>query len=372
VSVRHLPAPPARLRRAVALPALALPALALAFTACSTDAPRTLAQRHDATRAEARRFVAVAWDTLWTRGGEADDTLLLMPWAMAAGSGRVYVLDAAAHRVVALDAADGSVAWVAGSKGSGPGEFQSPTPVATLPDGRVAVADPQNNRITILGEGGFVSRTISSRDAADVTSLCGLSDGSLLIATLADTQPVITMSRDGRVTGRYDLPWPDVAARPPITRAAKLVSTGGSGCVLLLTLGRGFATFEGGRFTRRREYVERLELPDAEVTQTFRSRTQRLVERQIAAYDGAVDGGEIALLFEGRTADARHLIDVYERSAGTYLHSYRLPHPANGLASFDGRYYLLAEREGYPVLTALSRTPPVTPPAPDAAAPVVR
>jgi outer membrane protein assembly factor BamB len=316
--------------------------------------------------------VAAAWDTLWTRGGEADDTLLLMPWAMAADSGRVYVLDAAAHRLVALDAADGSVAWVAGSKGSGPGEFQSPTAVAALPGGRVAVADPQNNRITILGDGGFVSRTISSRDASDVTSLCGLSDGSLVIATLADTQPVLTMSPDGRVTGRYDLPWPDVAARPPITRAAKLVSAGGPACVLLLTLGRGFATFEGGRFTQRREYVERLELPHAEVTQTLRSRTQRLVERQIAAYDGAVDGGEIALAFEGRTADARRIIDVYELSTGTYLRSYRLPYPANGLARFGGRYYLLAERDGYPVLTALSLVPDVTPPAQEAAERAVR
>jgi hypothetical protein len=84
--------------------------------------------------------------------------------------------------------------------------------------------------------------------------------------------------------------------------------------VLALELGRGFALYRDGRFGPPHRYVESFDLPDVEVRRSFGSRSQRVLERQIAAYDVAADGGEIDVAFEGKTSAARRLIDVYGRS----------------------------------------------------------
>jgi hypothetical protein len=305
--------------------------------------------------ARARRLAAPAWDTLWTRGGTAqDDTLLLMPWALAADSARVYLLDAAAYRVVAFRAADGSLAWVAGRKGGGPGEFAAPTTLATLPDGNIAVADSRNGRITVLDTAGRVTRELSLSEAGDTRSMCALRDGSLLLSTSDDEWPIVVMSAWGRILRRFRLPWPDLARVPPLARQARLAGTPNrSACVLALELGRGFAVFDGARFAAPHDYIESFDLPRVDVKRTFSSRTQRVVERRIAAYDVAVDGREIAAAFEGRTDVARRIIDVYDAQSGAYVRTYLLADPVANLARWGGRYYIVSEREGYPVLLAL-------------------
>lgn len=305
--------------------------------------------------AHPRRVVSPPWDTLWTRGGGAqDDTLLLMPWALAADSARVYVLDAAAYRLVAFRASDGSVAWISGRKGGGPGEFAGPTAIATLPAGGVAVADPRNSRITVLDTAGHVIRELRLASVSDARSMCALADGSLLLATAEDDQPLVLMTVFGRVYRRLALPWADLTDVPPLARQARLAATPDhASCVLALELGRGFATFDGTRFTAPHRYVEFFDLPSVEVRRTLRSRTQRVLERRIAAYDVAADGGEIAAAFEGRTAAGRRLIDLYDLRSGAYLRSYVLEASVSNLARWGGRYYLVAEREGYPVLLAL-------------------
>ena len=334
---------------------VALAATAVACREGSDVGAAGAARGWRSSRAFARSVAAPAWDTLWTRGGTAqDDTLLLMPWALAADSARVYLLDAAAYRVVAFRVADGSLAWVAGRKGGGPGEFAGPTAIATLPDGSVAVADSRNSRVSILDTAGRVTRELSLSEAGDTRSMCALRDGSLLLSTSNDEWPVVLMSAWGRVVRRYQLPWPDLARVPPLARQARLAGTPNwSTCVLALELGRGFAVFDGERFAAPHDYVESFDLPRVDVRRTFSSRTQRVLERRIAAYDVAVDGREIAAAFEGRTDAARRIIDVYDTQSGAYLRTYLLPDAVANLARWGGRYYIVSEREGYPVLLAV-------------------
>lgn len=66
----------------------------------------------------------------------------------AATDGLVYVANAAGHKVVALSG--DKVAFEAGSRGSGPGQYLRPHDIALDGAGRVYVADPGNNRIQLL------------------------------------------------------------------------------------------------------------------------------------------------------------------------------------------------------------------------------
>src|SRR5688500_14601142 len=136
--------PPSAPRDRFAPPRAAGVAVLAALLACA-DSP--LPERH--APATARRIAPVPWDTVWRRGGAVEDTLLLMPIAVAADSARAYVLDAAGHRVVAFDAATGAPAWLTAGEGGGPGEFASPGAIAAARGG-AAVAGPGSARVTLL------------------------------------------------------------------------------------------------------------------------------------------------------------------------------------------------------------------------------
>jgi len=352
--MRPRPTPPSRpthrrVRGASAIVATAIVATLTLLLACAdADSPRAPAARAPATTA--RRVVPAPWQTLWRRGG-GEDTLLLMPVAVAADSARVYVLDAAGYRVVAFDGTSGRLAWLSGRKGGGPGEFSGP--VALVPSrGGVVVADPGNARITSLDASGLVVQEITLPDASTARSLCPLAGGALLVATGED-RPLALLAPDGRVERRLPLPWKALAALPPLARQLRLApTTDGEGCVVALELGHGFAVLSKGRIAVRRPYVESFPLPHVRVERSWRTRTQRLTERRIAAYDVTVVGDEITMAFEGRTRGARHLLDLYSASSGAYLRSYRLETPVNGIARVRDRVYVLSERDGYPTLTA--------------------
>ena len=334
-------------------PPRAAGAMALAALLACADSP--LPERH--APATVRRFAPAPWNTVWRRGGAVEDTLLLMPIAVAADSARAYVLDAAGHRVVAFDAATGAPAWHTAGKGGGPGELASPVAIAAARGG-VVVADPGNARLTFLDATGLVTQEVTVADVASSRSLCPLADGTLLLATGED-RPLALIRADGGVERRLPLPWPELADLPSLARQLRLAPTaGGRACVAALELGHGFAMVADERVVWRRPYVEAFPLPRVQVTRSLRTRTQRLAERQIAAYDVAVAGDEITMAFEGRSRAARRLLDVYSASTGAYLRSHELDFPVNAIALAAGRAFVLSERDGYPTLTAYATTTP--------------
>lgn len=306
-----------------------------------------------------RRFAPVRWDTLWTRGGTEADTFLLYPVGpMAADQKHVYVADAAAFRVVAFRTADGSTAWTAGRRGSGPAEFLSLTAMAVEPSGTLLVADPQNGRLAVVAADGTILRHVPLRHVSYVQSLCALMDGPTLLATLDADAPIVLVAPDGALVRRVPLPWPDLEEHAPLSRQAYLASGGThQSCVLALILGRGFSIFRDGRFDQGHPYVEAFDLPEVEVSvskqgQTTR-RQQQLRNRRIAALAVAGDSATFAVVFQGETNHAGRLIDVYDIDTGEYLHSYVFTRPVHELARAGGLYFVLQEHDGYRQLLAM-------------------
>ena len=66
----------------------------------------------------------------------------------------LYVCEYGNNRIQRFEP-DGRPVGLWGTVGSGEGELWTPWGIALFPDGRVAVADAGNNRITVIGSQGW-------------------------------------------------------------------------------------------------------------------------------------------------------------------------------------------------------------------------
>lgn len=75
------------------------------------------------------------------------------PFGASFSLGRVVVADSCNHRCLVLTL-NGQVLFEFGSRGFGPGQFESPECVAAFHDGYIAVSDKDNHRIQVFNENG--------------------------------------------------------------------------------------------------------------------------------------------------------------------------------------------------------------------------
>lgn len=84
----------------------------------------------------------------------ADEYVIGEPGAIAVGrDGEIYLLDTQVP-VMRVYSADGTHLRDIGREGGGPGEYKRPDGMAVLPDGRILVRDPANQRISVFDEDG--------------------------------------------------------------------------------------------------------------------------------------------------------------------------------------------------------------------------
>lgn len=334
-----------------------LPFLALLLLAAGLPGCAGTGDAEARVPAAERSVTATRWDTAWVRGGTADDTLLLLPLAVAADAERVYVLDGGAKRLVALNASDGALAWTAGRKGKGPGEFTGAVTLAAMPGGGVVVPDHENQRLSVFGVDGSLAREVSFRGVGYVQAVCPLADGSFLLSTLESSRPLVHLFATGEVIARRPLPWPDLDEAPPLARQTILAATPGHrACALGLVLGRGFAVFRDGAFAGPHRYVEWFDLPEVTTRTEDGGRTRRTASqvsgRRIAATELAADDSALFVTFEGEGRDRGRLIDRYDLRTGRYLGTLRYPRPLTKAVLAGGRFLLLHDSGGYPTLLA--------------------
>ena len=146
-------------------PRLALAiATALGFAACGTDAPYTGPSVEIETIGDTtvvRTLSGSVWGAAATlipevSIGELDgpeEYLFGSIWSIAVDDHHnVYVFDQQAQHVRVFDSA-GAYMKTLGGRGEGPGEFSRAEAIALLPDGRLVVRDPGNQRIEVFGAG---------------------------------------------------------------------------------------------------------------------------------------------------------------------------------------------------------------------------
>lgn len=86
-----------------------------------------------------------------------------------APSGELYVADGYGNSRVHRFTADGELIQSWGEPGSGPGQFQLPHGITVAPDGRVMVADRENDRIQIFDpDGNYITSWTNIRRPSDL------------------------------------------------------------------------------------------------------------------------------------------------------------------------------------------------------------
>lgn len=328
------------------------------LVACGGDG----ASEHDAAAPGERRIAHARWDTLWSVGGGVQDSILLQPWRIAASGDRVYVFDGAAARVLAFSARDGSVAWMSGQKGSGPGEFKMVRDLEIGPEGRPMLLDVGNGRITTLDATGAVHRQTRLGSVGYVDQFAPLADGRAVLLTQHPDSAIAIADTSGGIVQRLGLPWKEFADLHPLVRQGNLASGGDSRWAFGFGLGDGWFGFTGTRPDGgKRPYIERAEFP-----QVVEKREGGTVTTQLASYTPCsacsmtIDGTDFYVLFGGRTDNRRAVLDRYDLRTGRYRESLVLPAKTTEAAVADGTFFLLVE-EPAPTLLALRPLPPRAP-----------
>ena len=299
-----------------------------------------------------RVVVPVQWRRVWMTGGAENDTTLLLPWRLALGTHLVIVADKGGARIAAFRKEDGALAWIRGRKGSGPGEYQEPTAVAVDGRDRIWVADATNRRIDVWTPDGELYESFTPPDLSYPEAMCPLPSGDMLVATSAQTNPLLRISESGRVVSRTNLPWPDLVGAPPLA-VTKLLAPIPHGCVLALVFGHGFAVLSDGG-VRTFPYVESFPLPQIESNvEPDGTTSNRIVNARISATGVATADGQIAVSPERAGELTRRIVDVYDQRSGAYVRSYATPVSFEEMVRSGDTYYFLTHRAGYPALVAV-------------------
>jgi PQQ-like domain len=327
-----------------------VPAALVALAACDRQAATYAAKlQQKSLSLGTRSFAAGEWRVAWQREAGGADSLLVQPFRFAADDERLYVLDGATGKVVALRAEDGEPTWSYG--GGGEGGFAFATALNALPGGGVAVWDSERSVLGLLGADGRLAREIPVPGLGVVSSLCALEDGGFLLSPLGpEHAPVVRVSAEGRVVNGYSLPWKGFREVPSLARQL-LIAGQADRCVAALTMGRGFSRFDGG-FRRAGEYVETFELP--QVQKLADGEMQRLIDPLVATSAAVVAGDTLVVAFEGTTDQAGRILDYYEARSGRYLHSRAVPHRIGQMSRSGSTYFVLDDQMR---LLALQPTP---------------
>jgi hypothetical protein len=336
---------------------LRVPLLVIVWALCGAGALAGCERGKNAPGAQRgginRKLVDVTWRERWSVGGGEGDTTVLMPAGVAGDGERVYVLESRLNRIVALRAADGAVAWRAGTEGSGPQELRNPTAITLDRHGNVLVMDQGNGRLAVLAPTGTFVAHVALQEMGYPLGICALGDGGVLVAPLVTEHPLVRVSPQGRVVQRYELPWKDLADAGSLSLQGDLEGDGGGGCVYALTQGRGFVRFRDGQLSAH-EYVEWFDVRRTEITGDAYAggRRESAPEGPQAAQGIGAGGQGIAVGFSGRTNDAGRIIDFYDGSTGAYTHTWRAPRWFQRMGRAGNLYLFITRVDGYPMVIA--------------------
>ncbi|MDX2208056.1 MAG: hypothetical protein SFU57_10460 [Gemmatimonadales bacterium] len=284
-----------------------------------------------------RTVMTAEWDTLATRGGDAEGTLGHL-WLSAADSSMFVAWDNSTQEVHAFDH-DLRPLWQFGRKGAGPGEFRQGRSIAFTPAGEILIFDVATQRMTFLTRAGELRTTVVLEERLD--QVVPWTDGKLLgTAPRRKGSPFVVMRDDGRVLTSLDVPWDGWTDLHPLLQSGYIASdpTAATAAFIMIHGDGWFAVGEQPGASYLGRYVEHLEMPSV----IEKSDLQLIVGATIAGQAVSVRDGMVTILYEGKSPEARRWLDQYRLSDGSYLGSQLLPEPVSGFSSApDGSYFVV-------------------------------
>jgi hypothetical protein len=344
--------------------------LLLVFLAsCSRDSSdssvSTVSSRGQAS-ASTRRWLPATFDTAWTLGGNDADTVLSFPARLISVDDLVIVSDLGNHRIIALRAGDGAIAWVNGPQRGHP--FGRALIIWPQPGHRIGVADEATQHVTSIDTRGRTVGELDLDPSHFVNAMCALEGKDALVASTDALGPLYTLAADGKTATPVPLTVLDAKGRDPLMLQSSLEPTrDGTACVVAMSLGGGLALWNGKSIARATPYREKIPFPVPVMTTqvqttaagktevTFPTVPHRAVESALSV---ATVAGRVRVLFEGTTADKGRIIDDYDDRTLEYLGSVRLPFRVKEFATpASDLIVVLTKRNGFPMLVALRQRP---------------
>ena len=296
-----------------------------------------------------REVVATAWDTLWSVGGAASDTLLLRPYLLAASGTGVYLYDGGSSQVLSFTP-DGKLRWTFGRKGSGPNEFRGVRDVKVSESGESYLLDPRNARIVRLDTAGRVRTRIPLTTVGHAEQLAVLDGERIVLLTMDPARAFAIVDTAGKVRERFSLPWERFAKLDQIARQGLIVSGRGREWIFGFSMGDGWFRFDGAAPVRAAGYVEHTEFPKIE--NLAGGGTKMAEYNACSACSASASGSTLYVHFGGYSRYRESVIDLYDLDDLRYQGSYVLPFKAVAISTVDDRVYALRD-DPYPMLVAL-------------------
>lgn len=285
-----------------------------------------------------RRVVEWDWVPVYMAGGERDDTLFGLPRELAASTDGVYVLDPGSHALFAFDRT-ATLRWRAGRKGNGPGEFARPTDLALLPDGGVAVLDPDNARIEEFAPSGTRTGAVAAPQLVNANEFCTTTDGRYHVRQPRWDAFLTTVDRTGAILATTAFPWKHPQGAPSFLRDAHLArGVPGSDCWAATLHGFGLFHFQPGGTHATHPFVEPIDPPVFEQRPGTNGGVGTFMVGGTTAARAPIRTGDTLLVpFDGSSRQS--IMDLYDRS-GAYMESWRVP-GYERIAYADRRLYVL-------------------------------
>lgn len=305
-----------------------------------------------------RRLASAAWDTVFTAGGSARDTVFAEVTRIAADGDGVSVVDGYARRVLRFGR-DGSRRWEFGRRGGGPDEFRHPRDLAVDARGRTWVLDVANARVTVLDAAGRPAFRIPlDRLERRAEALAPLPADRAALFVFDPEAPFVLVGRDGEPEARLPFPWPGLDGMSALATQMKLASGGAEGVwAAAFTFGDGLQLFDARGETGARGWLpEAVPFPGVEVRTSASGvgrsrRVTRMQRPRSGAVSVAMSDERLYVLFGGVGSRANRWVDSYSLDDGGYAGSYLLPRPVSAIAHGGGVIYG-AYADPYPALGA--------------------
>jgi hypothetical protein len=288
----------------------------------------------DSTGSQPRRYLSVTLTQVARAGGVSEaDTTLINPYRMTVDVDRVYLLDDD-QRVLCFDTS-GTLLWVHGRAGGGPGEYRNVRDMKVGPDRRLWLLDPSSTRITLLDRAGNVSRMMPLQGIPDSEVLVTLLDGGFALFHNYAGEMLNFYTPAGRTLRSDSLPWPGFYQLDPLARGLLTAVDPRSGRFAIgFIWGNGWFAFDSAGHPRggRRYFVEPTRFPPVIKQQLPRGAIgTSLVRTAAASLDIALRGDTLFVLFDGQEPERRQKLDMYSWESGRYLGTIRLPEKADNI-----------------------------------------
>lgn len=306
-----------------------------------------------------RKAFAARLTPLWTKHSFDTDTQLVVPNDLMFTTSGLMTFDHGDLTLRVYEPTTGRYLRRFGRGGAGPGEFSRVMWFQGTYDAPV-LFDPTLRRLTTAFEvnGELESRPLGG--AGTWLSTCALDDRTTIGTVYRDSQPDLMIVRDGKLVDSLSAPWPELEGTHAIVRQSIIRQIDAGTCAIVTLYQPFFATysqltgFTAGRFVESAEPIAAL----IESLDGGKGRKVSLPNGTVAGANGVgMWRDHVIILYNGRTALRRRLLDLYRRDDLSYAGSIVLPFESTRLAVRGDTLAVIGEVDDYPVLAVFVLRP---------------